>query len=346
MTDQPDVSAVISTYNRCKLLPVALDALLRQEGERVAYEIIIVDNNSTDQTRKVVESFIARGHSNLRYVFEPRQGVSHARNLGIAHAVAPIIAFADDDVVVSRDWVRTIKRAFDEHPKVDCIGGRVLPDWSGEPPAWLTRENWSPLALQDYGSEPFRINSENSLCLVSANLAFRRSVFDRIGMFAPELQRVKDGIGSMEDLELLMRFWRASGQSLYVPNLVVTTEIPQERLKKAYHRRWHNGHGHFYAMMRADEIERSSRRRLFDVPAHLYNQALKDALCWLKHSLLGQKDRAFVRETRLRFFAGFFRTRREEFLKARRHGNIREIIAFACSLAFRRDYQKAPKQLG
>src|SRR5215216_2688114 len=130
MVGQFDISVIISTYNRCDMLSSAIEKLLAQERERVAYEIIIVDNNSTDRTREVVESFIARGHSNLRYVFEPRQGVSHARNRGIAHAAAPIIAFADDDVVVSLDWVATIKRAFDEHTSVDCIGGRVLPEWS------------------------------------------------------------------------------------------------------------------------------------------------------------------------------------------------------------------------
>jgi glycosyltransferase involved in cell wall biosynthesis len=336
MAELLDISVIISSYNRCGLLPRALNALLEQESEGVSYEIILVDNNSTDRTRQVVESFKELGHSNLHYVFEPRQGVSYARNTGIKRASAQVIAFTDDDVVVSRNWIVTIKRMFYEHPEVDCIGGKVLPEWSNDPPAWLTRENWSPLALQDYGCELFYINRDKSLCLVSANLAFRRSVFDRIGRFAPELQRVKDGIGSMEDLELLIRFWRAGGQSLYVPSLVVTTEVPQERVKKAYHRRWHKGHGHFYAMMRADEIEHSSRRRLFDVPAHLYRQFVMDALCWLKHCVSGNQGRAFICESRLRFFAGFFLTRRQVYLKAGKHGNIREIATFARSIASRR----------
>ena len=346
MIDHLDVSAVISTYNRCEMLPRALDNLLRQECDGVKYEVIIVDNNSTDQTRQVVESFIRQGHTNLRYVFEPRQGVSYARNTGIAHARAPIIAFADDDVIVSRSWIATVKRVFDEHTDVNCIGGRVLPAWNEKPPDWLTRENWSPLALQDYGPEPFHIDRNRSLCLVSANLAFRRGVFERIGLFAPELQRVKDSIGSMEDLELLMRFWRAGEQSLYAPSLVVTAEVPEERMKKAYHRRWHKGHGYFYAMMRADEIEQSSRSRLFDVPAHLYRQSVTDAFRWLTNCLAGNQARAFIHETRLRFFAGFFLKRRKDHLKASRHGNIREMLAFARALAFKREYRKAQKEAG
>ena len=125
---RPDVSAVISTYNRCEMLGVALDRLLDQQSCEVSYEVIVVDNNSTDRTRQMVESFIERGHSNLHYIFEPRQGVSHARNAGIKRALAPIIAFADDDVVVAQDWIEIIKREFDAHTGVDCLGGKVLPD--------------------------------------------------------------------------------------------------------------------------------------------------------------------------------------------------------------------------
>jgi len=332
MNDRPIVSAVISTYNRCEMLRVALERLLAQRAEGVGYEVIVVDNNSTDKTREVVESFINSGHSNLRYVFEPRQGVSYARNSGLQLARAPIIAFADDDVVVARDWIAVIKRAFDAHPDVACVGGKVLAEWKSEPPAWLTRDHWSPLALQDYGDDPFYVNAKNPLCLVSANLAFRREVFSLIGPFAPELQRVKDGIGSMEDLELLMRFWGAGGESLYLPALVVTTEVPVARTTKKYHRRWHRGHGRFYALMRSPDIERSSRRALFGVPAHLYRQSAIDAANWVRCSMKGSRDRAFFYETRLRFFKGFFKTRKQEYLSTRRHGAVREVAEFVYSM--------------
>ncbi|HEX5734489.1 MAG TPA: glycosyltransferase, partial [Blastocatellia bacterium] len=302
------------------------------EGCGASYEVIVVDNNSTDSTREVVESLINKGHSNLHYVFEPKQGVSYARNSGIQRARAPIIAFADDDVVVARDWIEVIKREFDAYPNVACLGGKVLPEWKGEPPAWLTRDHWSPLALQDYGDEPFYVNAENPLCLVSANLAFRREVFSCIGPFAPELQRVKDGIGSMEDLELLIRYWRAGGESLYLPSLVVTTEVPVARTTRKYHRRWHRGHGRFYALMRSAYFERSSKRALFGVPAHLYRQSIIDAANWAGHSMLGRRDRAFFYETRLCFFKGFFKTRKKDYLSTRKHGTVREVAEFVYSM--------------
>jgi glycosyltransferase involved in cell wall biosynthesis len=316
------------------MLEECLAGALSQDAPGVPYEVIVVDNHSTDATREAVERHINDGHDNLRYVFEPRQGVSFARNTGLAEARADIVAFSDDDVRVGRNWVATIKRVFDERPGIDCIGGKVLPIWSARAPAWLTREHWTPLALQDYGDRQVLIDLENPLCLISANLAFRRDVLEHIGAFAPELQRVKNNIGSMEDAELLERYFRAGRRCLYVPEMRVETEITPERLTRSYHRRWHTGHGHFYAIMRASEMERSSSR-LFDVPSHLYKQAALDAAGWLWFTP-GNRSRAFVHETRLRFFWGFFRKRREDYLAAAHPSFLPEVIAFVRSLASRK----------
>jgi glycosyltransferase involved in cell wall biosynthesis len=312
------------------MLKSALDSALDQQIPGVPYEVIIVDNNSTDSTKRIVQAYL-QSHSNLRYIFEGRQGVSYARNTGLANARAPIIAFADDDVRVAKDWIATIKREFDLHPEVDCIGGRVLPQWTTPAPEWLTRDHWMPLALQDYGSEPLYVDAGNPLCLVSANLAFRRTVFAETGLFATHLQRVKNQIGSTEDAELLERYWQTGRRCLYVPDLTVDTDVPADRMSKTYHRRWHTGHGYFYALMRSPEIERSSGR-LFDVPAHLYKQAIENAAGWLKCILLRNRDRAFVHENRLRFFLAFFRKRRRDYLASAPRGTIREVAAFIASL--------------
>lgn len=339
-----DISVVISTYNRCDLLPKALESLLAQEAEGVSYEVIIVDNNSTDETRAVIEGFIARGHSNLRYIFEDKQGVSHGRNAGIANASGQIISFTDDDVRVAPDWVATIKRVFDEHPEVDYIGGKVLPQWETEPPSWLIPRHWSPLALQDYGDVPFYVNSDRLVCLISANLSCRRSVFERIGGFAVHLQRVKNGIGSLEDHEFMVRFCQSGGQALYEPSIIITADVQAERTTKDYHRRWHTGHGHYYSMMREEAMEASSAK-LFDVPAHLYKQAIENTFGWLKHSLSGNQAEAFWHEIRLRFFAGFFRTRRKDFRAAGGRSTVREVASFVRSVrGGKAAPQSAPKQ--
>ena len=333
MSNAYDITAVMSTYNRCEMLPEALNSLLEQTCEGISYEIIVVDNNSADDTRGVVERFIADGHTNLRYVSEQMQGSSYARNAGVAAANSEIVAFADDDVCVAKNWIAKIKRAFDGHPEIDCIGGRVLPMWTSPAPKWLNPDHWMPLALQDYGDNQLTVDLSNRLCLVSANLAFRRAAILDAGLFKPELQRIKDGIGSMEDAELLERFWKTGRRCLYIPDLVVKTIVPEERLRKTYHRRWHRGHGHFYAISRATEIENAALR-FMDVPAHLYKRAAVDALCFLFFSV-GKPQTAFVHETGLHFFYGFFRKRSRDYMKTAYRGPIRELTNFLRTLLTR-----------
>ena len=133
---------------------------------------------------------VAKAHRSS-YVFEPRQGTSYGRNRGILTASAPLIAFTDDDVRVPNDWASVILTVFAQHPEVSCVGGKVLPSWSGPWPSWLTREHWSPLALVDYGESPVYVNAARRLCLIGANVAYRRNVFDRIGMFSTQVQTLR-----------------------------------------------------------------------------------------------------------------------------------------------------------
>ncbi|MDQ3687554.1 MAG: glycosyltransferase family 2 protein [Acidobacteriota bacterium] len=346
MGEQFDISIIISTYNRCDLLPGALKSVLTQRTDGVRYEVVIVDNNSKDRTRQVVESFIANGYDNLRYVFEGKQGISHGRNAGVMSARAPVIAFTDDDVHVSPDWVASIKRAFDEHPGADGVGGKVLAQWEREPPSWLTRECWSPLALLDYGDEPFYVNAQNQRCLITANAAFRREMIERVGMFSPRFQHI--GVCSVDDHEFLLRFWQAGGQALYDPRIVVIADVQAERMEKLYHRKWHTAHGRQLAKMWLEEIEKSNRGRLFDVPAHLYMQAVRDAARWAGCSLRGRQDDAFLREAQLRSFVGFFRQRRKDYLaEGQPHGGtVRELASFVRTLASRNGRRETPKESG
>jgi glucosyl-dolichyl phosphate glucuronosyltransferase len=324
-----DVTVIICTYNRHRLLLGALDSLVSNQVHGTSHEVIVVDNNSTDDTRAVVESFVRRGAANVRYLFERQQGLSHARNAAITAARSPIVAFTDDDVRVAPDWVPTIKRLLDDHPEVDCVGGKVLPSWDSTPPAWLTHDHWSPLGIVDYGDRPFYVNADVQLCLLGANLAIRTHALEEIGRFQPELQRVQQSVGSMEDHEMLMRLWKNNRQGLYAPELVVTSGVAADRLAKPYHRRWHLGHGRFYAKARLPEMEESRSGRLFDVSAHFYRQAALDALRWVGN-VVCRRNRAFANETNLWFFAGYFSQRYEDF-RAAGGRTVGEIGRFARS---------------
>jgi glycosyltransferase involved in cell wall biosynthesis len=312
MSRVPEVSIVLPTYNRAADLPQAINSALDQTAAPDTYELIVVDNNSTDETSRVIDDLARQHPGRIHGVLERKQGVAFARNAGISAARAEIVAFFDDDVLVTSNWVETILRTFEERSQIECIGGKVLPKWSTPPPVWLTSSHWAPLALQDFGDTAMIVGADNPRGLISANLACKKTLVDRIGGFTPEFQRVKDGIGSLEDDEWNRRLWKSGGTALYVPELVTTTDVPYTRLTRAYHRRWHCGHGRFYALLRADEIERSTVGSLLGVPAHMYRAAMRDVAGWVTSALAGRTDEAFLHEVKLRFFRGFLGQRLSE----------------------------------
>jgi hypothetical protein len=171
----------------------------------------------------------------------------------------------------------------------------------------------------DHGDRPVRVDAANPLCLVGANLAVARRVFQTVGTFAPAVQRVKDNVGSSEDHEFLLRLFDAGQFGMYDPDIVIHAAVQADRLDRAYHRRWHSGHGHFHALMRIQSLEQSQLGRLFDVPAHLYRSAAQDLTRWIAATARRNEVEAFDREMRLRFFWGFFTTRRRHFRSLPRH---------------------------
>jgi glycosyltransferase involved in cell wall biosynthesis len=310
-----DISAVITTHNRSEMLAAALGALLGQNAGALRYEVVVVDNNSTDDTRAMVEGLIAKGHTNLRYVFEPQQGITYGRNAGIAAARGDIIAFTDDDVVVLDNWLTTIKRALTENPDIAYVGGKILPHWSAPPPPWLTVDHWWPLALLDPGNERFRVNASNPLCLPTANASFRREVFSRVGLFSAQFS-------GREDHELYLRLWHAGIEGLYEPSLVVMAEVQPERYLKSYHRRWNNKTGKFNSLSRLDEITAPdgglsvSERRprgvtLFGVPGAIYREFVSESLRWVRETVRRDESRTLQHENRLYYLAGYVSKRYE-----------------------------------
>src|SRR5829696_543203 len=306
----PGISVVVCTYNRAALLREALRSLFAQKAVDLTFEIIVVDNNSSDDTPATVESLKAESQVSLRYFLEPRQGNAYARNAGVEKAESSIIAFLDDDCIADENWLATIKSTFERDPEVAFVGGRVLPVWESDPPSWLNTSQWAPLALLDYGTEEQKISGQTPLGLLTANIAIRKAVFVQLGGFLPSLQRVKGSIGSMEDHEFLLRICRSGRRGLYVPGLITWAGVDPERLTKAYHRRWHTGHGHFYALLNDPEWERS-KFQIAGVPSHLYKETARHAVTWCTKVLSGKRDAAFESECQLRFFYGFFRQRRK-----------------------------------
>ena len=307
----PEISVVVCTYNRAALLEKALRSLFAQKPAGLSYEIVVIDNNSADETPQLVESLKAESPVTLRSFRETRQGNAYARNAGVDQAAGSIVAYIDDDVIADENWVAVMSDAFAREPDVSFVGGKILPVWESDPPSWLTSAHWAPLALLDYGNEPLSIAGTSPRGLLTANIGIRKAVFDEVGGFLTSLQRVKGGIGSMEDTEFLLRVCRSGKRGKYLPDLITWAWVDPERTTKAYHRRWHTGHGHFYAVMNDPEWERSSFG-LFGVPGHLYRETVKNVVGWLGKLVTGNGDGAFENEIRIRFFRGFFKARRRK----------------------------------
>jgi GT2 family glycosyltransferase len=311
-------SVVIATFNRAEDLRETLRSLagLRPEG---GWEVIVVDNNSSDHTRQVVEAAAPRFPAPLRYLFEREQGRSPALNTGIRHAHGAIIVTTDDDVRVEADWLDCAARGLD---RVGCdyVGGRVLPIWGGPRPAWLPNrggKHWAVIALLDYGAEPIEFGSRVPL---GVNMAFRREAFERAGLLDPDTGRKAGTLLGQEVREWCIRARAAGVRGFYVPEMIVRHIIPASRLNKAYFRRWFYWRGisraRLYAKsgldMEAPErttIDFRTVPHVFGVPRYLYRKALSSALTWITAALRGDAVASFDHELWVWFFAGIVRQR-------------------------------------
>lgn len=236
------VSAIVCTYNRCESLRETLQALKEQVlQDGLALEVVVVDNNSTDHTRRVVEGARQAARWPIRYVFEARQGLSHARNRGVLEAKGEWMAFTDDDVIPERNWAQALQQAFMTYG-ADCVGGKVLPRWSVPPPAWMLDPTlrpwvWGSLALLDRGPEPILSGERHPRLLYGANLAFRKTLFDEMGLFRTDLGRKGSALMGGEETDFCVRLYKAGKRLVYAPRAVVYHTISPERMRLQYVRR-------------------------------------------------------------------------------------------------------------
>lgn len=229
---QKQLSIIICTYNRAPLLERTLLAL--SELDRIdEAEVIVVDNNSTDDTVAVVRSCIeqCRGHVDIDYVLERKQGLSVARNTGVRVSSSDILAFLDDDAIPVRGWINAILEAFAGDPHTVAVGGIVYPNFETERPSWLIKPLELPYTIVNLGNEvrPY----PNKLYPFGANMAFRNTVFERHS-FPEELGRKGESLLSGEESWLLDRLKEEQGGITYVPGMAVHHFIPRQRLTKEW----------------------------------------------------------------------------------------------------------------
>lgn len=216
---------------------------MKQRYDASQWECIIVDNNSKDDTRQRVESFMAEHKGlNLRYAFEPKQGLSHARNCGIALCRGEIIAFVDDDETIVDDFVRRYVKLFDSYPQAMAAGGRIIAQYQSGRPRWMSHYVELPIANPlDYGD--FVRTFPRGKHPGGGNMAVRREVFERIGLFDTELGRTGNKLIGGEECDLFRRMSDNKMAVYYEPNAAIYHRIPQEKLTEEYTTRLYHSTG-------------------------------------------------------------------------------------------------------
>lgn len=228
----PLVSAVICTHNRSAYLKKAIRSLIDQTLTRDGYEIIVVDNASTDDTKALFDSF--GGITNARYIHEPVLGLSQARNTGWRSAAGRYVAYLDDDAMAAPDWLERIVRSFETvQPGPGCLGGKVAPIWETPRPAWLPRDLESSLTIVDWGDSPGFIDPDRQF-LAGTNLAYPRSALAGIGGFSTALGRKGSRLLSNDEVLVSRALHRQGLRTYYDPLVCVTHHVPAERLTRGW----------------------------------------------------------------------------------------------------------------
>lgn len=228
------LSVVVCTYNRADYLIKALKHLKDQKGiARSDYEVIIVNNNSTDQTDAYCQRFLNENrHLDWTYVIETRQGHTFSRNRGIDESRGEIIAFIDDDAYVSDTYCAAIIVFLDEHPEVPALGGKIIPVYEGEPPKWMTRFLLPLVSALDMGQQVKKFSG--SKFPIGANMVYRKKVFEKYGKFDTDLGRRGQGLEGGDEKELILRLKKNREDIYYVPQVMLEHIIPEKRLKMDY----------------------------------------------------------------------------------------------------------------
>ena len=234
------IAAIICTHNRDSYLGAAIDSLLKQDYDN--YEVLVIDNASSDRTKEVVNSRL--DDPRLKYYYEPVLGLSVARNRGANETNAPILTYLDDDAEASPQWLKVIGEAYQKNEKLAIAGGKVTLIWPKgiTPPQWISDDMAGGLGAYDLGEEIVYIDNPN-LTPRGLNYALRRSFLAEIGGFDPNLGRVGKNLLSNEELYMTELALKKGWQVAYLPNALVAHNVAPERTKPGWflRRSWWQG---------------------------------------------------------------------------------------------------------
>jgi GT2 family glycosyltransferase len=223
------VTVAVITYNRSRFLRETLAAIIRQNYPLDRWELLVIDNNSTDDTAAVVASFRSSTPS-PRHVLELKQGLDHGRNRAVAEARGELLVLADDDILVGPDWLAQLVAPFasESAPRIGVVGGEVVPVFPDGLPAWLEGTHRALGFRSDVGPLP------PGQAPMGANFAFPTRVFGRLGLFDTQLDRRGRSLFGGGDTEMIRRIRAVGLEAWYAPEARALHQIPASRLTLGY----------------------------------------------------------------------------------------------------------------
>jgi glycosyltransferase involved in cell wall biosynthesis len=272
------ISVIVCTFNRSLLLERAIESIAQSRvPDPVEWEIVVVDNNSTDSTREAVKECAKRHQVKIRYLFEPKQGLSFARNSAIQSCRSVALAFTDDDVLVEPEWLWNLAACLQSGEWAGS-SGRIIPTWDRPVPRWLSTSDVlsrGALVALDLGSEPVAM----AQAPIGANMAYRREVFEKHGLFRIDLGRIGGNLMACEDTEFGERLLLCGERLRYEPAAVVYHPVPDDRLRKGYLLAWALARGRSDILMSG--VPPETKWFILGVPLYLFRRLARWSVEWL-----------------------------------------------------------------
>src|SRR4051812_44440720 len=304
------LSVVMSTFNRCAMLPNAIRTLFVEPAPANLFEVIVVDNGSTDSTPEVVDQLRAEGLP-VRRVVETRKGVGFTRNAGVAASEADYVSLMDDDQEAYPGWASAIVQTLDAHPELSFLAGPVEPLWIGDAPDWITPAIQGAVSIIEWGGEPRPINAQRWMCVPGGNSAYRREVINALGGWRPYRRS--------QDREFTVRLLLAGYEGMYLPAMRQRHRVKADRITRDYFRQWNAVEGEMRAGFRFEELfDRDGRihpaktegRRLAGVPLFVYRRALDELSGYVRSVARRSRVEAFEHELKLRYLWNYIKASR------------------------------------
>lgn len=284
------LSIIVCTYNRDKYLYGALQCIAENGFPTDAYEIVLVNNMSTDNTEAECQRFKNDYPDvSFHYFVETNQGLSFARNRGIAESQGETLLFLDDDSYIQKDYLKNLQQQLDTHPEADAFGGKIDPVFeTEEAPKWLSKWNYSWVSAIDLGDKvcPFK----SKAFPIGANMGIRKAMLKKTGNFNTQLGRSKKNLMGGEEKDLFERIRQHGGNIYYFPDVVVHHVIPPSRTTKEYVKRLGEGVGRSERIRTLGESKGKYLKRLF-------SEIVKwggTLVLWLGFALRGQFEKGNI----------------------------------------------------